>query len=45
VTNYTSGEDIPAVAGQYLNMYELDAYNHLVKFASAQLQAADIKSA
>jgi hypothetical protein len=44
-TAYTSGNDIPAVAGQYLGMYELDAYNHVVKFASVQLQAGDIKAA
>lgn len=41
--NYTSGEDIAVVAGQYLNMYELDAFNHVVKFASKVLEAADIK--
>lgn len=44
-TAYTSGADIAAAAGQYLNMYELDAYNHVVKFASVQLQAGDIKAA
>jgi hypothetical protein len=44
-TSYTSGDDIPAAAGQYLNMYELDAYNHVVKFASALLASGDIKAA
>jgi len=42
---YQSSQDIPATAGQYLGMYELDVYRHVVKFSSVQLQAADIKSA
>lgn len=41
---YTSGNDIPAAVGQYLNIYELDAYNHVVKFASQVLASGDIKS-
>lgn len=44
-TPYTSGADIAAVAGQYLAIYELDVYRHVVKFACEQLEAADIKSA
>lgn len=40
---YTSGADIAAAAGQYLNMYELDAYNHVVKFVSYLLTGLDIK--
>jgi len=39
---YTSGADIPAVAGQYLNMYELDATGRIAKFATRALVAADI---
>ncbi len=41
-TPYTSAADIPATVGQYLNMYELDAYNHVVKFLSEVLEAADV---
>lgn len=41
-TEYTSAANIPAAAGQYLNMYELDAYNHVVKFLSEVLEAGDI---
>lgn len=43
-TPYTSAADIAATAGQYLAMYELDAYNHLVKFATALLASGDIKA-
>lgn len=43
-TEYTSGDDIPAVVGQVLNMYELDDYNHVVKFAAETLEAGDIAS-
>lgn len=40
---YTSAADIPGVAvGQVLHMYELDAYYHLVKFASETLESGDI---
>ena len=39
---YTSGADIPAVAGQYLNMYELDSDGRIAKFKTAELEAADI---
>lgn len=41
-TPYTSAADIPATVGQYLNMYELDAYNHVVKFLSEVLASGDI---
>lgn len=41
---YTSGADIAAAVGQYLNMYELDAYNHVVKFVSYLLASGDIKA-
>ena len=33
----TSGNNIYATAGQVLHVYELDAYNHLVKFYSKSL--------
>lgn len=42
-TAYTSGADIPAAVGQYLNVYEIDAYKHVVKFASQVLASGDIK--
>lgn len=42
--DYTSGNDIAAVAGQYLNVYELDAYKHVVKFVSQVLASGDIKA-
>lgn len=41
---YTSAADIAAVAGQYLNVYELDAYEHVVKFVSQVLASGDIKA-
>ena len=40
---YTSGADIPATAGQYLNMYELDSNGRIAKFATHALVAGDIK--
>lgn len=43
-TEYTSAANIPAASGQYLNMYELDAYNHVVKFLSVVLESADIRA-
>lgn len=43
-TAYTSGDDIMASAGQYLQVYELDANKRVVKFSEAALQAADIKA-
>ena len=39
---YTSGADIAATAGQYLNMYELDSNLRVVKFLSAVLASGDI---
>ena len=39
---YTSGSNIPAVEGQYLNMYELDATGRIAKFATHELVAKDI---
>lgn len=44
VIPYTSGADIPAVAGQYLTVYELDAYMHVVKSAQQVLASGDIKA-
>lgn len=41
-TEYTSGNNIYAAAGQVLHVYELDAYNHLVKFYSKSLVSGDI---
>jgi hypothetical protein len=45
VVQYTSAADIPATAGQYLSVYEIDAMDHLVKFLCEVLEAGDIKSA
>lgn len=39
---YTSGANIQATAGQYLNMFELDANNRVVKFLSQVLASGDI---
>jgi hypothetical protein len=44
VTAYTSGADIPATAGQYLNMFELNASGRVVKFATHLLVSGDIKA-
>lgn len=41
-TAYTSGDDIMASAGQYLQVYELDANERVVKFSEEVLEAADI---
>lgn len=41
-TPYTSAADLMATVGQVLNMYELDAANHVVKFASHTLVTADV---
>jgi hypothetical protein len=43
-TTYTSGEDIHCVAGQYLNIYELNNYQRVVKFISHLLISGDIKA-
>ncbi|MDC7224203.1 MAG: hypothetical protein PQJ60_10715 [Spirochaetales bacterium] len=42
VTAYTSGDEIAATEGQYLNAYELDSDGEIVKFVSYQLESADI---
>lgn len=39
---YTSAANIAATAGQVLHVYELDAFNHLVKFYSKTLAGGDI---
>ena len=44
VTAYTSAADIAAVAGQYLTVYELDAYMHVVKATTQVLASGDIKA-
>ena len=41
---YTSGADIPAKAGQYLNMYELDSDGRIAKFTTHELAAGDINT-
>jgi hypothetical protein len=38
---YTSGSNIPATAGQYLNMYELDSDGRVAKFVSQLLDSGD----
>ncbi len=42
LTDYTSGADIPATAGQYLGIYEVTATNTVVKFTSHQVIADEI---
>jgi hypothetical protein len=42
---YTSAADIAATAGQFLSIYEIDAYEHVTKFLCEVLEAGDIKSA
>ncbi len=39
---YTSGADIMAVVGQYLQMYEINAYGRVVKFSEHLLVTADV---
>lgn len=39
---YTSGSDIAATAGQFLNMFELDSNGRIVKFLSQELTSGDI---
>lgn len=41
---YSSGANIAAAAGQYLCMYELNAYKHVVKYYEKALVAGDIDS-
>ncbi len=38
---YTSGGDITAAVGQYLNMFELDTYGRVIKFATVLLDSGD----
>ena len=38
---YTSGANIPAASGQYLNMYELDETGRIAKFATKLLASGD----
>lgn len=38
---YTSGADIAASVGQYLNMYEVDADGSVIKFSSVLLDSGD----
>lgn len=40
--NYTSAANIAATAGQFLNMYEIDAQKRIVKFKTHELAAGDI---
>lgn len=42
LTAYTSGEDIEAVAGQFLCMYELTEYGRVAKFLEQELTAGEI---
>jgi len=44
LTAYTSAADISITAGQYLNLYELDAQGHVVKFLSHLSASGEIKS-
>ena len=44
VTAYTTGADIPATVGQYLTVYELDAFKHVVKSVQQVLASGDIKA-
>jgi hypothetical protein len=44
VTSYTSGNDIAATVGQYLTVYEVDAYWHVVKAVSHEVASGEIKS-
>lgn len=44
LTAYTSGAEIAATAGQYLNVYEITEYKRITKFDSHELQASEIAS-
>jgi len=44
VDPYTSGADIAATAGQYLNMYELNTLGQVQKFKTQVLASGDISS-
>lgn len=41
-TAYTSGANIAATAAQYLNVWEMDTYRHVVKFVSHLIDAGEI---
>lgn len=41
---YTSGANIPATAGQYLNMYELDSDGRVAKFTTSLLDSGDFQA-
>lgn len=41
---YTSAADITAAVGQYLAIYEINAYNRIVKFAGKLLAEGDVKA-
>lgn len=41
-TPYTSGANIAATAAQYLNVWEIDTYRHVVKFVSHLIDAGEI---
>jgi len=44
LTAYTSGADIAITADKYLNLYELDATGHIVKFVSVQVTSGEISA-
>jgi hypothetical protein len=44
VVGYTSASDIPAVAGQFLCMYEVSPFGRVVKYLEETLIAGDIKA-
>lgn len=43
-TAYTSGADITITASQFLDLYELDATNHVVRFVSHDMAAGEIST-
>lgn len=43
--SYTSGSNIVAIAGQFLQVYEVSAFGRLVKFLEHELVSGDIASA
>jgi len=45
VLNYTTTNDIPAVAGQFMCMYEVTPYNRVFKYLEEALVSGDIKAA
>lgn len=42
VTSFTSGDELAAAEGQYLNVYEIDENKRVIKFASQVLASGDI---